>query len=121
MGTIRLKRAYESADLTDGRRILVDRLWPRGLAKAEARIDQWMREVAPNPELRKWFGHKPDRFPEFRCRYEEELRSDPAHRRCVEEILQAAERETVTLVYAAKDEVHNHAVVLLDCLHHWRE
>ncbi|MDI3258018.1 MAG: DUF488 domain-containing protein [Kyrpidia sp.] len=120
MADIRLKRVYEPADLNDGKRILVDRLWPRGLSKAQARVDEWMREVAPSPELRRLFGHRPERFPEFRRRYEEELQSDPEHKRCVEEILRVAAGGPVTLVYAARDPVHNHAAVLLEFLRGFR-
>lgn len=106
---IRLKRAYEPAARADGRRVLVDRLWPRGLARAEARIDAWEAEIAPSAELRQWFGHVPDRFDEFARRYTDELR----HRRsALTDLRRVARRGTLTLVYGARDIEHNHAVVL---------
>lgn len=108
---LHLKRAYEPAASGDGHRVLVERLWPRGLRKADAHIDEWLKDVAPSHELRRWFGHDPSRFSEFRERYKKELRSEPAHAAMVELSLRAA-RGTVTLVYSAHDEVHNNAVVL---------
>ena len=106
---LRLKRAYEPPTRSDGRRILVDRLWPRGLSKERAAIDQWMKEVAPSAELRRWFGHDPERWPEFQRRYRQELR---ARDDLVREIAALASRGPVTLVFGARDEVHNDAVVL---------
>lgn len=91
--------------------MLVDRLWPRGLRKADAHIDEWLKDVAPSHELRRWFGHDPQRFPEFRERYRQELRSEPA-RAALAELARRAARGTVTLVYGARDELHNNAVVL---------
>jgi uncharacterized protein YeaO (DUF488 family) len=108
---IRLKRAREPATRGDGHRVLVDRLWPRGLRKADAQIDEWLKDVAPSHELRRWFGHDPQRFPEFRERYRRELRVEPA-RAVLAELGRRAARGTVTLVYAARDELHNNAVVL---------
>jgi len=110
---IRLKRAYEVPSPDDGRRILVDRLWPRGVKKSNAAIDEWMRELAPSAELRKWFAHDPARWEEFRHRFRSELhqRSDELSK------LRALARDSrVTLVYAARDEAHNDAVVLRDVL-----
>lgn len=109
---IRLKRIYEPPHPDDGRRVLVDRLWPRGLAKDAARIDVWMKEVAPSPELRKRFCHRPERFSEFSRLYVRELREDPVRRACLAQLREWAEEGSVTLLYAAKDERHNHAVVL---------
>jgi uncharacterized protein YeaO (DUF488 family) len=109
---IRIKRIYEDAGEGDGRRILVDRLWPRGLAKADAAIDLWAKDVAPSTELRTWFGHRPDRFEAFKARYLDELRSNPA----TAELRRQIARQTTTLLYAAKDPVHNHAVVLAEFL-----
>lgn len=109
---IELKRIYEPPAPEDGRRILVDRLWPRGLSKAQAAIDEWMKEIAPSPELRTWFGHRPERFAEFAESYERELAEDPIRRELVQRIIAAAAEQNVTLVYAAKDPVHNHAFVL---------
>ena len=106
---LRLKRAYEPPTRSDGRRLLVDRLWPRGLSKERAAIDQWMKEVAPSAELRRWFGHDPERWPEFQRRYRQELR---ARDDLVREIAALASRGPVTLVFGARDEVHNDAVVL---------
>ncbi|AGH50405.1 hypothetical protein G432_13435 [Sphingomonas sp. MM-1] len=105
---IRIKRAYLAPADDDGRRILVDRLWPRGLAKAKAAIDLWLKDVAPSTELRHWFGHDPARWAEFRKRYAAELAGNPA----VAELREIAGRERVTLVYAAHDEAHNNAVAL---------
>jgi uncharacterized protein YeaO (DUF488 family) len=110
---IRLKRAYEPPEPRDGTRILVDRLWPRGVKKADAKIDRWLRDIAPTAALRRWFGHRPERWPEFRRRYLAELRRQPE---LVEEILDVARDAPVTLVYAARDEAHNDAVVLRELL-----
>lgn len=104
-----LKRAYEACAPEDGFRILVDRLWPRGLSREAARIDLWHKEIAPSAELRKWFAHDPAKWQEFRRRYAEELDNNPAE---VEKLAAHARRGTVTLVYGAKDERHNQAVVL---------
>lgn len=109
---IKLKRAYEAPAQSDGMRILVDRLWPRGLSKARAAIDQWLKEVAPSNELRQWFGHDPEKWPEFRKRYRAELKDNPA----LAELRDLSRKGTVTLVYAAKDELHNQAVVLRQVL-----
>jgi uncharacterized protein YeaO (DUF488 family) len=108
---IQIKRAYEAPSRTDGHRVLVERLWPRGLAKADAHIDEWLKDVAPSQELRRWFGHEPSKFPEFRERYRRELRAEPAHSAFVD-LARRAARGTITLVYSAHDEVHNSAVVL---------
>lgn len=106
---IQLKRAYEEPDTADGERILVDRLWPRGLTKQEARIDLWLKEIAPSTELRKWFGHDPSKWKRFRGRYETELR----HNDDLIKLLRGKAKEsTITLIYAARDEEHNEAVVL---------
>ena len=110
---VRLKRVYEPANPEDGVRILVDRLWPRGLSKEKAAIDQWMKDIAPSAELRKWFGHDPNRWQEFRRRYAEELRG---HTALLDHIRDLASKQTVTLLFAAHDEEHNDAVVLQDIL-----
>lgn len=109
---IKLKRAYEAPAQSDGMRILVDRLWPRGLSKARAAIDHWLKEVAPSNELRQWFGHDPEKWPEFRKRYRAELKDNPA----LAELRDLSRKGTVTLVYSAKDELHNQAVVLRQVL-----
>lgn len=110
---IKLKRAYEPAAREDGTRILIDRLWPRGISKERAAIDRWMKDIAPSTELRKWFGHDPSRWSEFRCRYATELRQKAG---LLGELRSLAKRGRVTLVYSARDEMHNDAVVLRNAL-----
>ena len=105
---VMLKRAYESPAKTDGERILVDRLWPRGLSKVNAKLDLWLKDVAPSTELRQWFGHDPEKWSEFKNRYRAELKGNPA----LSELLALSRRRDITLVYAAKDQLHNEAVVL---------
>ncbi|CAH1195461.1 hypothetical protein PAECIP111892_02044 [Paenibacillus auburnensis] len=107
-----LKRVYEPAVPEDGYRILVDRLWPRGVSKPEVAIDEWMKEIAPSPDLRQWFGHMPERFGEFSDRYIRELEEEPERVRLAAKIMERALEQQVTLVYAAKDSIHNHAAVL---------
>ena len=109
---IRLKRAYEPAADGDGVRVLVDRLWPRGVKKQTA-LDQWMKDIAPSTKLRQWFGHDPERWPEFQRRYRAELRQ---HIQELDRIRALAKTQTVTLVYSAHDEEHNDAIVLKDVL-----
>jgi uncharacterized protein YeaO (DUF488 family) len=106
---IKLKRAYEKPARDDGERILVERLWPRGLTKPQAKVDLWLKDVAPSTELRKWFGHDPDRWDEFRRRYQKELRSKED---LIELLKRKAKAGTITLIYAARDEEHNGALVL---------
>jgi uncharacterized protein YeaO (DUF488 family) len=108
---VRLKRAYEPARPADGHRILVDRLWPRGLRKERAALDEWVKEVAPSDSLRKWFRHDPRRWAEFEERYRRELDVESARAR-LDELVRRAKAGTVTLVYSAHDELHNNAVVL---------
>jgi len=108
MTSIEIKRAYEPPSPKDGKRILIDRLWPRGLSKEKAALDLWDKDIAPTTLLRKWFDHRPDRFAEFKRRYRDELKSNPA----VPEILRQIGRGKTTLVYAAHDPAVNHAVVL---------
>lgn len=110
---LRLKRVYEPASPEDGMRILVDRLWPRGLRKENAAVDRWLKEIAPSSELRQWFGHDPVRWPEFRRRYTAELRQ---HVAALDEVRELAKQGTVTLVFGAHDEQHNDAVVLREVL-----
>jgi len=110
---IRIKRTYEPRARGDGRRILVERLWPRGMKKEDLHADAWMKEVAPSTELRQWFGHEVERWDEFRRRYERELNDEPD---AWAPILEASERGTVTLLYSAHDVEHNGAVVLRDYL-----
>jgi uncharacterized protein YeaO (DUF488 family) len=106
---IKLKRAYEKPTRDDGLRVLVERLWPRGLTKERAAMDLWLKEVAPSPELRKWFGHDPAKWEQFQKRYGKELQEKEE---AVGLLKQKAKQGTLTLVYAARDEEHNSAVVL---------
>ena len=106
---IKIKRVYLQPDEEDGRRILVDRLWPRGLTKEKASLDLWLKEIAPSTELRKWFGHDPEKWKEFQTRYRAELRQNTEQ---VSLLKQEAARGVVTLLFGAKDEEHNEAVVL---------
>jgi uncharacterized protein YeaO (DUF488 family) len=112
MFELRLKRAYDPPAADDGRRVLVDRLWPRGVAKADARLDLWLKTVAPSAALRRWFGHRPELWPEFRRRYREELAANPA----LDELRRLVAAGPVTLVYGARDREHNDAVVLAQIL-----
>ncbi len=109
---VMLKRAYERPAQTDGQRILVDRLWPRGVAKVNARIDLWLKEVAPSTELRQWFGHDPEKWPEFKKRYRAELKDNLA----LTELRALARQGDITLIYAAKNQLNNEAVVLKQIL-----
>jgi uncharacterized protein YeaO (DUF488 family) len=106
---IAIKRAYEPPSPSDGVRILVDRLWPRGVSKASAKLDEWMKEIAPSAPLREWFGHDPARWLEFQRRYTAELRDHPGE---VKRLRTLARKGRITLVYAAHDRAHNDAVVL---------
>lgn len=112
---VRTRRAYEASVASDGYRVLVDRLRPRGVKKDALQLDLWAKELAPSPALRRWFGHEPDRFPEFAERYLAELRADPA-RALLADLARRAARGTVTLVYGARDEQHNGAIVLRDII-----
>ncbi|MGB4812662.1 MAG: DUF488 domain-containing protein [Methylophilaceae bacterium] len=110
--SISLKRAYETTAETDGVRVLVDRLWPRGVTKSKANINLWAKDLAPSTELRKWFGHDPEKWSEFQKRYRAELVGNPA----LSEIRALSRQGNITLVYAAKDELHNQALVLKQAL-----
>ena len=110
---IRIKRVYLPAEDSDGYRVLVDRLWPRGIKKEDARIDLWAKALAPSAELRKWFNHIPERFEAFSEKYKEELKANPEVAPVLDELRQ---HDKVTLLYGAKDEQHNNAVVLLHLL-----
>lgn len=110
---IRLKRAYEPPEPEDGRRILVERLWPRGVTKEGAALDAWVKDVAPSPELRKWYAHDPEKWPEFQRRYRTELEANPA---AVEAVREAIGRGPATFVYAARDEERNSARLLKEYL-----
>jgi len=110
---IKLKRAYDSAGSSDGTRILIDRLWPRGVRKEDAAIDLWAKDLAPSAALRRWFGHDPARWREFRCRYSREIHQ---HRDRLGELRALAQEGRITLVFAARDKVRNDAVVLREIL-----
>jgi uncharacterized protein YeaO (DUF488 family) len=110
---VRLKRAYEPADAADGTRVLVERLWPRGVTKADAALDRWERDIAPSPGLRKWYGHDPARWQEFRERYLAELRG---HAAAVEDLRALARAGRLTLVFAARDPDRSSAAVLREVL-----
>lgn len=107
--SIRIKRVYEEPAREDGRRILVDRLWPRGLTKERASVDLWLKDIAPSTQLRKWFGHDPNKWTEFKKRYLDELTANTGQVRLLKNEI---EKGPVTLVYGAKDEAHNEAVVI---------
>jgi uncharacterized protein YeaO (DUF488 family) len=110
---IRLKRIYEPAAAADGFRVLVDRVWPRGVTREEAALDLWMKEIGPSTALRKWFGHEPERWEAFRARYRSELREHEAE---LDELRRYAEKGRLTLLFGARDEQHNQAVVLREVL-----
>lgn len=111
---IRIKRIYEPVEKSDGTRVLVDRLWPRGVSKASAALDAWMKDVAPSAELRKWFNHEPERWAEFRRRYEAELKGN---REAIDLLLAHGGKKRLTLLYSAHDEERNQAIVLAAHLH----
>jgi uncharacterized protein YeaO (DUF488 family) len=116
---IKIKRVYEHPEKDDGMRILVDRLWPRGLTKEKASVDLWLKDVAPSSELRKWFAHDPDKWKSFRGRYQTEIRNNPD---LIKVLKRKAREGTITLIYGARDEKHNEAVVLRQFLekNQWR-
>ncbi|QTH44587.1 DUF488 family protein [Cohnella sp. LGH] len=111
MGQFKIKRVYEQTETGDGFRVLVDRLWPRGMTKERVGAEVWLKEVAPSPELCRWFGHVPERFEQFQASYAAELR-DEAARPHVDQLRSWVKEQDVTLLYAAKDERHNQAIVL---------
>lgn len=110
---VNIKRVYEAPEETDGKRILVDRLWPRGMTKEKARVDLWLKEIAPTTELRKWFEHDPEKWEEFKTRYVKELKENTEPVSILKEELKTGK---VTLLYGAKDEEHNEALVLRNAL-----
>lgn len=111
--SIQIKRIYDPPETSDGYRILVDRLWSRGIRKEYAKIDEWLKDLAPSTVLRKWFNHEASKFDDFKVKYIEELQDKKA---LLEKLLKKSETETVTLLYGAKDEKHNQAVVLLEAI-----
>ena len=120
MGSIKTKRIYKAPEVNDGIRILVDRLWPRGIKKESASIKEWKKEIAPSNELRKWFNHDPEKYPEFRRKYMEELDASEDAERFLGFVNEHLRSTNITLLYAAKDEEHNNALVLKDWLSHDR-
>ncbi|GAA0487937.1 DUF488 domain-containing protein [Salinibacillus aidingensis] len=113
---IEVKRIYEAAEEGDGRRVLVDRVWPRGVSKQKAQLDEWLKDITPSTDLRKWFGHDPDKFGQFKTEFQKELATHPEKIKAVAYVRELAEQEKVTLLYAAKDPVHNHVQVLKEYL-----
>ncbi|MGZ4864411.1 MAG: DUF488 domain-containing protein [Halobacteriota archaeon] len=110
---IKLKRVYEQAQLSDGFRVLVDRLWPRGISKEEAHIDEWLKDIAPSTELRKWFGHDPEKWPVFERRYKAELK---VKTQLLEKLLADAAGREITLIYASREQRYNNVTVLKEVL-----
>jgi uncharacterized protein YeaO (DUF488 family) len=115
MKQVGYRRVYDEPSAKDGTRVLVDRVWPRGMSKEKAHLDEWLREVAPSTELRRWYGHEPDRFPEFRRRYLAELR-DEGHREAAGHLRDLAAHHRLTLLTGTKDVDHSQAAVLADWL-----
>jgi uncharacterized protein YeaO (DUF488 family) len=110
---VKTKRIYDPVDPADGYRVLIDHVWPRGVSRERAKLDEWARELAPSDELRKWFDHVPERFEEFRARYRRELRG---HAELIDQLRARAMRGRLTIVYAARDRRHNNAVVLAELI-----
>ncbi|MCA0149380.1 MULTISPECIES: DUF488 family protein [Rossellomorea] len=114
--SIILKRIYKEPPRLRGHRILIDRVWPRGISKEEADLEEWMKEITPSPSLRKWFNHDPEKFEKFKQAYKDELHQDEVKQKKLRELKEMAENERLVLLYGAKDEKHNHAVVLKEVL-----
>jgi uncharacterized protein YeaO (DUF488 family) len=114
--SIVLKRIYDEPPHLGGHRILIDRVWPRGISKEDANLDAWMKEVTPSPSLRKWFNHDPEKFEEFKEAYKDEINQDDKKLSKLQELKEMATNERLVLLYGAKDERHNHAVVLKEML-----
>ena len=112
---LKIKRAYDKAEKKDGKQILIDRLWPRGVSKSEANVDTWLKELAPSTELRKWFAHDPQKWEEFRKKYKAELDS-PEKVKLLEDIAGQARRGDVTLIYSARDTEHSDVKVLVEII-----
>jgi uncharacterized protein YeaO (DUF488 family) len=113
---VKIKRIYDPASPDDGKRIYVDRLWPRGMKKEEVKMDEWLKDISPSDGLRKWFGHDPSKYKEFKSRYIKEL---DKHSEVLERIREESKKETVTLLFSAKDTEHNNATVLKEMLSQW--
>ncbi|MGC1631480.1 MAG: DUF488 domain-containing protein [Gelidibacter sp.] len=118
MNTIQIKRVYEDPSSSDGYRILVDRIWPRGVSKEEAKLDEWNKDLAPSTELRKWFDHDPDKFEDFALKYKKELKNSTED---LKRLFEKTKDKTVTLLYGAKDTKFNQAVVLKEVLDDFKE
>ena len=114
--TLKIERIYTKPADMDGFRVLVDRVWPRGISKEKAALDEWFKTIAPTKELRQWFGHEPAKYPEFKTRYEAELDANPDLNKFIDLVTTQAKNGNVILLYGAKDETHNQAVVLKDYL-----
>ena len=112
---MKIKRVYDPPAAEDGQRVLIDRLWPRGMKREEARLDDWLRDAAPSDALRRWFGHDPARWEEFQARYRREL-EDEAHQAALAQLRERAKQGTLTLLFAAKDTEHNSALVIREAL-----
>lgn len=115
MSKLILRRIYDK-ELPEGYRVLVDRLWPRGMSKVRAALDLWAKQIAPSPELRKWFSHDPEKYAEFKSKYLAEIEDNPYTNEFLEEIQKALEKQDVLILYSAKDQEHNDAVVLMEYL-----
>ncbi|PWU67522.1 DUF488 domain-containing protein [Gracilibacillus dipsosauri] len=115
---MQLKRVYEEAEKKDNFRVLVDRIWPRGVSKQEAKLDLWLKEIGPSKELRKWFGHDPDKFDEFRQKYLKELEEDTEKKEAFDHLIQCYEEQNgeITLVFATKELKYNHVVIIKEKL-----
>ncbi|UTE78759.1 DUF488 domain-containing protein [Rossellomorea sp. KS-H15a] len=114
--SIILKRIYDEPPRLGGHRILIDRVWPRGISKEDADLEEWMKEITPSPSLRKWFNHDPEKFEKFKQAYKDELHHDEEKQKILRKLKEMSENERVVLLYGAKDEKHNHAVVLKEVL-----
>jgi len=112
MGELKIKRIYDAPEESDGERFLVDRLWPRGMSKEKAKISDWVKDIAPSPELRKWFNHEEEKYPEFSQKYTAELETNPAAKNFKQSVTEYLKTKNVTLLFAAKNETMNNAVVL---------
>ncbi|PIC56827.1 hypothetical protein CSV80_13365 [Sporosarcina sp. P12(2017)] len=117
---VQIKRVYEDAKKADGMRVLVDRMWPRGVSKEDAQVDEWLKEIGPSEELRQWFNHDPDKFDEFKEKYKEELKNNEEQQEELEKLKDYTKehKKDITLVFGAKDEKNNQAVVLKEILDH---
>lgn len=113
---ISIRRIYEAPTASDGKRVLIDRIWPRGVRKDEAVFDEWLKDIAPSTELRKWFGHSPERWEKFRERYQAEIAANAETSEAFERLVELCRKGDVTLLYSARDEQHNNAVVLKELL-----